>query len=173
MAFTNLNTTMEIRKYGVGSALGSDFTTEITNFKEDATIRKINYTKVIGGLVLPRIDTALSKTVEFDFVVEDFKIIGMLNETSSDRISDMDIADNDERFKISLKFTDGSSYYNLFYYNAYVEELSHNIQNDVLFGKIKFSFPMKNINGDSNYYISQEDPDLAVGSIDSIMLWNT
>ena len=174
MAFTDINTGIEIKRFGtVGS--GSDFGAEITAFTEDNSIRKINYTQIIGGMIVPEVDNIISKTISFDFVVEDFDIIRILQNggTSGSRITDLDINEELDKYKIALKFTSGTNYYHRFYYNAYVEEFTHSMDEGVLMGSIKFSIPIKNIKGDNNYYISEEEYATVSAALDITMGYNT
>ena len=66
-----INTTIAFQKKG-GAAVSLE--TDIFKFDETAVDRTIDYSKVIGGLILPRYSTTIFKDVTFDFVTGDVSI---------------------------------------------------------------------------------------------------
>ena len=118
--FSTYNTTIEFLKMETGSVIGSDFNTEITEFEESETVREVVYTKIIGGMILPRKETPTDKTISFKFVVTDAKFEQFISDLEADSVEEWDTFD---KYKITLSFTDGTDDLLRVYYDAVVNSI--------------------------------------------------
>jgi hypothetical protein len=141
---SDIDCTVTIEKKGSSPVT---ITGDVYNLKESGFVRKVNYSRTIGGLILSNVENPTFLSVEFDFITPDTTYVDLTHQGSNDW--DFDSTD---LYKIVIKFSDGTDFYGLLYYDCIVESLIMNINDGVLEGHIKFSLPIKNINGDTNYY---------------------
>ena len=158
--FTNINCTIAIEKLS-GTEIFYD--ADIFDYKETPIERKITYTKVISGLILPKTEAGLSKEINFNFISNDLKFEDLFDDSQTSSQSNWDVFD---KYKISLTFTSDALIHKRIFYNAYIISYESRITDEILEGDIKFSFPLKNINGDSNFYVYDSNTDN-----DSVMGW--
>lgn len=151
--FSTYNTTIEFVKMETGSVISGDFATEITGFEESAIERQVTYTKTIGGLILPKKETATEKTVTFNFIVTDAKFEQFISDVSADSVEDWDTFN---KYKITLGFTDGTNNLLRVYYDAVITIATVMPEDDVLMGNITFSLPLKNILGNTTFYVFED-----------------
>ena len=147
--FADINCTITILKNG--DETPTDITANVYNYSEATLSRNINYTKTVGGVILPRNEKSTSKEVSFDYITNDASFDLLVDENVNTINQDWDTFDE---YKIVLTFSNdnGDTYYKAFY-NCIITSYETKLNNGVLEGNIAFTLPMKNINGDSNYMV--------------------
>jgi len=147
-AYSDINTTIVIQKLG-GSEVS--YTGEIFNYNEEALKRTATYEKVVGGLILPTLESPSSKKISFEYVGSDLSFESLFDDSDANEISNWS---NYDKYKVALKFTGtGSELQYRLFYNCYAIDNAVNLNDSVLKGKISFSLPMKNFNGDENFVV--------------------
>ena len=123
---------------------------DIKNFSETVIERTVSYTKIIGGLILPKYETGIFKEVTFDFVTGDISIDNFFND---DDTTQNDNWDTFNKYNIIISFNSDTETYIKAYYNCIVKSLITVIDDEIVINKITFTLPLKNINGDSNFAV--------------------
>ncbi len=146
--FQNLNTTVTIKSKASGA---SDIvlTGEISNFIESGIERRVNYTKLVGGRVIPSLVNPLSYLVSFDFILVNGKLLDIAKD---DWYFDMSNDDNN-KYMVQLNFSNSASeVFTKRYYDAYITIFKIESKDEVLQGKIEFTLPSISIDGNKTIY---------------------
>jgi hypothetical protein len=145
--FSTINSTISIISKNPYTVY--DVTADIFNFSESGIKRKVGYKNIVGGRVIPTLTNALNVTVSFDFTVtgEDIQTMLALYDKEFDNSND-----EKNQFLVQLNFTNTTEVFTKRFYNAYLIDYNINLSDDILEGKILFSLPFKDIDGNINIY---------------------
>lgn len=127
------------------------FEADISDFKDDPISRNITYKKLVGGIIVSGIEKVISKKISFDFIVENFEVIKLLQPSATDTVSDFDSQD---KWKIALQFSSDEGVNSIIFYDAMIDSFNYSFDDDLLICNISFSLPLKNINGDNSIYLN-------------------
>ena len=154
------NCTIQLKKKG---GANNSYESDITNFSETAIDKRISYSQVISGLIVPKIEETIYKEVTFDFVIGGVDLERFIDDTYTNKVVDWD---NTDQYRIVITFTNGIETYIKAYYNAYVKILDTYVENEVLKGKITFTLPIKDISGKINFAVYESLTDLSAKDIE-------
>lgn len=135
MTYSTISSVIKIMRKG---STAITMTGEIFNFTEKGLDRKVTYTKVVGGKVIPRLENNNSYEVTFDFILNSTNIETLMSTNPID--FDLTTYANN-LYKIVLNFTEGANFYTKRYYNCFITNLQINPTDEVLKGKITFTLP--------------------------------
>lgn len=147
--FPNINTSITITNKDSGTSYS--VTGEIFNFKEEGIKRDIEYKKVVSGSVIPKFNNPINYAIEFEFVLVDGDLQSIINQSSW-----YFNLDNTDKYLVQLDFSEGTNNYTKRYYDGYIHELTVNNNKEILEGKVRFSLPSVNLNGNETVFFGSD-----------------
>ena len=149
------------------------FESQISGFTTDGIQRAVEYTKVIGGLVVATTKVNPSIKVSFNYTLQGHEFNELLDNTNITAGSGfVDNYSNFDLFKVILTFSDGAEIYSKAYYDCYITLLEEKSDEEINTGAITFTCPVNLACGSDNpvifYYSDTTEHANAIIAADAI-----